>query len=211
MIEKKQQRILDELNRLFPDAHCQLTHSNPLEMLVAVMLSAQTTDASVNTVTPALFEHYKTAQDYADADLKDLEGYIRRIGLYRNKARSLKKMGQALVDDFGGEVPHTMQSLTKLPGVGRKTASVVLGECFNVPSVPVDTHVERIAKRLGFAKKYDSVLTVEKKLKRTLPRDQWMKLHHQFIFFGRYFCKAKNPKCKECHLVDLCKEEHKNL
>lgn len=211
MIEKKQERILNELNRLFPDARCELTHSNPLEMLVAVMLSAQTTDAAVNKVTPALFARYKTAQDYADASLTDLEGYIKRIGLYRNKARSLKKMGQALVDDFNGEVPHTMQSLTKLPGVGRKTANVVLGECFNVPSVPVDTHVERIAKRLGFAKKDDSVLTVEKKLKRTLPRDRWMKLHHQFIFFGRYFCTARNPKCKECRLVDLCKEEHKNL
>lgn len=211
MIAKKQDRIIAELNTLFPDAHCVLVHSNPLEMLVAVMLSAQTTDAAVNKVTPALFAAYPTAQDYADASLEDLEGYLKRLGLYRSKARSLKKMGQALVEHFDGEVPHTMKQLTTLPGVGRKTANVVLGECFGVPSVPVDTHVERISKRLGFAKRDDTVLDVERKLKRNLPRDSWMKLHHQFIFFGRYVCKAQNPKCKECHLVDLCKEPHKNL
>lgn len=211
MIAKKQDRILEEWERLFPDAHCVLIHSNALEMLVAVMLSAQTTDAAVNKVTPALFARYQSAQDYAEATLTELEGYLRRLGLYRSKARSLKKMGEALVENFAGEVPHTMKQLTSLPGVGRKTANVVLGECFDVPSVPVDTHVERISKRLGFAKKEDSVLVVEKKLKRTLPRDKWMKLHHQMIFFGRYVCKAQNPKCKECHLVDLCKEEHKNL
>ena len=211
MIEAKQKRILDEFNRLFPNAKCELIHHNNFEMLVAVVLSAQTTDASVNKVTPALFEAYPTPQAMADADLEDLMEKVRRLGLYRNKARSIKKVSQALVDEYDGIVPHTMKQLTSLPGVGRKTANVVLGECFGVPSVPVDTHVERISKRLGFAKKGDSVLTVEKKLKRTLPRDQWMKLHHQFIFFGRYFCKSSHPNCKECRLVDLCKEEHKNL
>jgi endonuclease-3 len=211
MIEAKQNRILDELSRLFPDAKCELIHHNNFEMLVAVVLSAQTTDASVNKVTPALFAAYPTPQAMAEADLEDLMEKVRRLGLYRNKARSLKKLATALVEEYDGVVPHTMKQLTSLPGVGRKTANVVLGECFNVPSVPVDTHVERISKRLGFAKKGDSVLTVEKKLKRTLPRDQWMKLHHQFIFFGRYFCKSSHPKCKECRLVDICKEEHKNL
>lgn len=211
MIEKKQNRILDEFDRLYPDAKCELHYTTPLELLIAVLLSAQTTDASVNKVTPELFKKYHSASDYRDANQEDIEQLIRRIGLYRNKARSIKKMAAMLCEKYDGEVPQSINELIILPGVGRKTASVVVGEAFHVPSVPVDTHVERVSKRLGFAKNEDSVLTVEKKLKRTLPRERWNKLHHQFIFFGRYFCKAQSPRCKECQLVDLCKEKNKKL
>ena len=211
MIDWKQERILQEFDRLYPDARCELHYATPLELLIAVMLSAQTTDASVNKVTPALFKKYHSAYDYREAKQEDLEAIIRQIGLYRNKARNIKKMADVLCENYGGEVPSSMKELVKLPGVGRKTASVVLGEGFHIPSVPVDTHVERVSKRLGFAKMDDSVLTVEKKLKRSLPREKWIKLHHQFIFFGRYFCKAQSPQCKDCQLVDLCKEKNKKL
>ncbi len=207
MIKKKQDRILNELDRLFPNAQCELNHSNELELLIAVMLSAQTTDASVNRLTKTLFNKYKKVEDYANADLKELENDIRSIGLYRNKAKNVKLMCQKLIAEFNGKVPRDHEALQTLPGVGRKTANVVMAEAFGYPAIAVDTHVERISKRLGFAKKDDSVLTVEKKLMKTIPKERWIKTHHQLIFFGRYHCKSMNPNCKECQLIDICKEE----
>ena len=162
--------ILDILEEMFPDAHCELEHRNAFELLVAVVLSAQTTDAAVNKVTPALFEAFKTPQAMAEADIHDIEDKIRRIGLYRNKARSIQNLSRSLLESFNGVVPESMKELTSLAGVGRKTANVVRSVCFDIPSIAVDTHVERISKRLGLAKVQDSVEVVEQKLKRKLKR-----------------------------------------
>ena len=196
---------------MFPDARCVLNHSNNLELLVAVMLSAQTTDESVNKLTSHLFKKYKTVDDYANASLSELESDLHSIGLYRNKAKNIKAMAVALQARFNGVVPASHDALISLPGVGRKTANVVMAEGFGYPAIAVDTHVERISKRLGFAKPEDTVLTVEKKLMKTIPKNRWIKTHHQMIFFGRYHCKAMSPHCKECPLVDLCKEKNKKL
>lgn len=206
MNDEKLKRILEELDRLFPDARCELNYSNPLELLIAVMLSAQTTDASVNKLTETLFQKYRSVEDYASAPLSQLEQDLRRIGLYRNKAKNVKAMAQMLIDEFDGEVPTDHEALQTLPGVGRKTANVVVSEGFGYPAIAVDTHVERIAKRLGFAFKKDSVLTVEKKLMKKIPKERWIKTHHQLIFFGRYHCKAINPQCQDCRLIDICRE-----
>lgn len=211
MIKTKQDRILNTFDEMFPDARCVLNHSNNLELLVAVMLSAQTTDESVNKLTTHLFQKYKTVDDYANASLPDLESDLHSIGLYRNKAKNIKAMAEALQTRFNGAVPASHDALISLPGVGRKTANVVMAEGFGYPAIAVDTHVERISKRLGFAKTNDTVLTVEKKLMKTIPKNRWIKTHHQMIFFGRYHCKATSPHCKECPLVDICKEKNKKL
>lgn len=211
MIKTKQDRILNTFDEMFPDARCVLNHSNNLELLVAVMLSAQTTDESVNKLTSHLFQKYKTVDDYANASLPELESDLHSIGLYRNKAKNIKAMAVALQARFNGVVPASHDSLISLPGVGRKTANVVMAEGFGYPAIAVDTHVERISKRLGFAKPEDTVLTVEKKLMKTIPKNRWIKTHHQMIFFGRYHCKAMSPHCKECPLVDICKEKNKKL
>ncbi len=209
MNKEKTKRVLDYFEELYPDAHCELNHRNVFELLVAVMLSAQTTDKKVNQVTPGLFEKYPKVSDLANASLEELQDQIKVIGLYRNKAKNLKAMAQELVENYQGEVPCTRKELESLPGVGRKTTNVVLSVGFNVPAFAVDTHVERISKRLGFAKKDDTVQDVERKVCRSIERSLWNKAHHQFIFFGRYFCKAQNPNCKECHLYDMCKEKRK--
>lgn len=202
--EERIQIVLKEINAMFPDAECELEHSNSLELLIAVVLSAQTTDQSVNKITKKLFQKYKTVEDYAYADLQEMENDIRQIGLYRNKAKNIIGLAKAIINDFNGEVPHTKKELETLPGVGRKTANVVVSVAFGEPALAVDTHVERVSKRLKLAKKEDSVLQVEKKLCKIIPRDQWTKTHHQLIFFGRYFCKATSPSCKDCPLFDLC-------
>ena len=211
MIKTKQDRILNTFDEMFPDARCVLNHSNNLELLVAVMLSAQTTDESVNKLTSHLFQKYKTVDDYANASLPELESDLHSIGLYRNKAKNIKAMAVALQARFNGVVPASHDALISLPGVGRKTANVVMAEGFGYPAIAVDTHVERISKRLGFAKPDDTVLTVEKKLMKTIPKNRWIKTHHQMIFFGRYHCKAMSPHCKECPLADICKEKNKKL
>lgn len=211
MIKTKQDRILNTFDEMFPDARCVLNHSNNLELLVAVMLSAQTTDESVNKLTSHLFKKYKTVDDYANASLSELESDLHSIGLYRNKAKNIKAMAVALQARFNSVVPASHDALISLPGVGRKTANVVMAEGFGYPAIAVDTHVERISKRLGFAKPEDTVLTVEKKLMKTIPKNRWIKTHHQMIFFGRYHCKAMSPHCKECPLVDICKEKNKKL
>ena len=200
--------ILDEMEKLFPDAHCELNHRSPFELLVAVVLSAQTTDASVNRVTPQLFEKFPTPQAMAQASVEEIGECIRSIGLYRNKARSLKALSESLVSHFDGVVPSSRKELMSLAGVGRKTANVVRSVCFDIPSFAVDTHVERVSKRLGLAKPQDDVLKVEEKLRRKIDRSRWNKGHHLFIFFGRYLCTARNPKCEQCPFHEtICRRE----
>lgn len=199
--------ILDILEEMFPNAECELIHKNAFELLVAVVLSAQTTDVSVNKITPTLFEAFPTPQALAQGDIKEIEQKIKRIGLYRNKARSIQNLSQSLVEHFDGIVPSSMKELTSLAGVGRKTANVVRSVCFDIPSIAVDTHVERISKRLGLAKPQDSVEKVEEKLKRKIKRERWNRAHHLFIFFGRYHCTARNPQCESCPFQTFCKKE----
>lgn len=202
--------ILETLDQMFPNATVELNHNNHFELLVAVALSAQTTDIAVNKVTPALFNQYPTPYDLSKADEKDIEQYIKTIGLYRNKAKNIKALSKDLVDKFEGKVPSNRKDLESLPGVGRKTANVVLSNAFHIPALAVDTHVARVSVRLGFAKVGDSVLTIENKLMRKIPKDKWQQAHHQFIFFGRYHCLARNPKCSVCPLFDVCKYKEKD-
>ncbi|ANS74793.1 endonuclease III [Paenibacillus yonginensis] len=203
--------ILDTIGNMFPDADCELVHSNAFELTIAVLLSAQCTDATVNKVTADLFQKYKTPADYVAVPLEELEQDIRRIGLYRNKAKHIQNLCRILMEQYGGEVPSEHDELVKLPGVGRKTANVVVSNAFGVPAIAVDTHVERVSKRLGLAAWKDSVLEVEKKLMKQVPREEWMLTHHRLIFFGRYHCKAQNPKCQVCPLLDVCREGKKRM
>lgn len=202
--EIKALEIFKELKLLFPDAHCELLHETPFQLAVAVLLSAQTTDAAVNKVTPALFEKYPTSKEMAKAGISDIEFYIHHLGLYRNKAKHIKALSEMLEEKYQGIVPSTMEELTQLPGIGRKSANVIMSVCFDIPSMAVDTHVNRISKRLGFNKEKDSVLVVEKTLTKLLPKEYWNEAHHLFIFFGRYLCTAKNPMCEKCTLVKYC-------
>ncbi|OMF79782.1 endonuclease III [Paenibacillus peoriae] len=203
--------ILDTIGTMFPDAHCELNHDNAFELTIAVLLSAQCSDQMVNKVTADLFQKYKSPEDYLAVPLEELEQDIRRIGLYRNKAKHIHNLCRILIDQYGGEIPSEHDQLVKLPGVGRKTANVVVSTAFNVPAIAVDTHVERISKRLGFAGWDDSVLEVEKKLMKRIPRDEWSLTHHRLIFFGRYHCKAQNPQCQVCPLLDVCREGKKRM
>ncbi|MBR3356869.1 MAG: endonuclease III [Solobacterium sp.] len=212
MTSKRTQRILDGLEELFPDAKCELNHRNAYELAAAVLLSAQTTDVSVNKVTPALFEKYPDPASLAAGDIHEIEQCIARLGLYRNKAKSIQGMAKGMCENFGGQVPQTMEELVSLPGIGRKCANVILAECYGVPSLAVDTHVYRIAGRLRLADEGDSVLETEKKLCRRIPKERWIRTHHQMIFFGRYLCHARNPECGRCPFTDLCRyyKENKN-
>ncbi|CDN45698.1 Endonuclease III [Paenibacillus sp. P22] len=207
----KMRRILDTMAEMFPDAHCELNHANPFELTIAVLLSAQCTDETVNRVTADLFQKYRTPEDYLAVDLEELQQDIRRIGLFRNKAANIQKLCRIVLERYGGEIPEQHDQLTELPGVGRKTANVVVSNAFGVPAIAVDTHVERVSKRLGLAKQEDSVLEVEKKLMRKVPREEWTLTHHRFIFFGRYHCKAQQPKCDICPLLDMCKEGQRRM
>ncbi|TVX92955.1 endonuclease III [Paenibacillus agilis] len=198
-------RILDTFGEMFPDAHCELIHSNPFELTIAVLLSAQCTDEMVNKVTVDLFRKYKRPEDYIAVPLDELEQDIRRIGLFRNKAKNIQKLCHMLLESYDGEVPRQHDQLTTLPGVGRKTANVVVSNAFGVPAIAVDTHVERVSKRLGLANDEDSVLEVEKKLMRKIPKEEWTDTHHRLIFFGRYHCKAQSPRCEVCPLLEICK------
>ncbi|MGF9699217.1 endonuclease III [Paenibacillus sp. MABNR03] len=203
--------ILDTMEAMFPDAHCELNHSNAFELTVAVLLSAQCTDETVNKVTADLFQKYTSPADYLAVPLEELEQDIRRIGLYRNKAKHIQNMCRILIEQYGGDVPQEHDQLVTLPGVGRKTANVVVSNAFGVPAIAVDTHVERVSKRLGLAGWDDSVLEVEKKLMKRVPRDEWTLTHHRIIFFGRYHCKAQNPQCHICPLLDICREGKKRM
>lgn len=196
--------ILNTLNDMYPDAHVELTHQSHFQLLVAVVLSAQTTDKAVNKVTPKLFEVFPDANALSKASIQDVIPLIKTIGLYQNKAKNIILLSQQLMTLYKGIVPSDRASLEALPGVGRKTANVVLSNAFNIPAFAVDTHVERVSKRLRLARKNDSVLVVEKKLMKKIPKKHWTKLHHQLIFFGRYHCTAKQPNCNDCPLFDMC-------
>lgn len=212
MLNKTQIRFcLDKIGEMFPDAHCELNHSNPFELVIAVSLSAQCTDALVNKVTKHLFEKYKTPEDYLKVSLEELQNDIRSIGLYRNKARNIQKLCRMVLDQYNGQIPQDRDELTNLPGVGRKTANVVVSVAFGIPALAVDTHVERVCKRLAICRWKDSVSEVEKTLMRKVPREEWSITHHRLIFFGRYHCKAQNPQCPNCPLLDLCREGQKRL
>ncbi|WP_214698300.1 MULTISPECIES: endonuclease III [unclassified Exiguobacterium] len=203
--------IADTMKQMFPDAHCELTHQNPFELVVAVALSAQATDALVNKVTPGLFEAFPTVEAMATAEVSEIETLIKRIGLYRNKAKNVKALSEKIVNEHDGIVPSDRTSLEALPGVGRKTANVVLSVAFHEPAFAVDTHVERVSKRLGICRWKDNVRQVEETLMKKFPRDEWSKLHHQFIFFGRYHCKAQRPACETCPLLHMCREGKKRM
>jgi endonuclease-3 len=195
--------ILKILAKLYPDAHCALHHDNPLQLLVATILSAQCTDVRVNLVTPALFARYPDARAFAEADIGELEKAIQSTGFFRNKARNIKACCRILVDQYGGKVPATMEELVPLPGVGRKTANVILGNAFGVPGITVDTHVGRLSRRLGLTMAEDPV-KVEQALMALVPKKDWTMFSHRLIFHGRQVCFARKPNCPGCALAKLC-------
>jgi endonuclease-3 len=195
--------ILKLLDQHYPQVHVTLDFTNPLELLVATVLSAQCTDVRVNQVTPALFKKYPTAALFADADLAALEAAIYTTGFYRQKAKSIKSLCRALVDKFGGQVPASQDELVKLPGIGRKTANVILGNAFGIPGVVVDTHMSRVAQRLGLTRQKDPV-KIEFDLMPLVPRERWVKFSHQMIWHGRRTCTAKKPDCPHCPLLPYC-------
>ena len=197
-------KVIEFLEKKYPDAKTALTYSNPLEMLVATMLSAQTTDARVNIVTQKLFKKYRTPEDYANANLKELEQDIRSTGFYHNKARNLQKCCQLLVEKFDSRVPKTMEELVELPGVARKTANIVLNNSYGViAGIAVDTHVHRISQRLGLTENEDAT-KIEQDLMKITPMEKWMKLTDLLIFHGRQVCIARKPKCDICVLNKIC-------
>ena len=197
-------RLLSYLDDLFPTARCELFYKRDYELVIAVMLSAQTTDRSVNAVTPILFEKYPSLDDLNKASLEDIEEILKPIGLYKNKAKNLKGIVKDLIERFNYVVPSDKEQLMTLPGVGNKTAGVIRAEIFQIPDLPVDTHILRIAKRLKLAKKDDEPIDVERKLKKIIPEERWIKSHHQLIHFGRYFCTARSPQCENCKIRDMC-------
>ena len=202
-LTRRARRTNRELAALYPDAHCELDFTTPLELAVATILSAQCTDRRVNQVTPALFATYRTAQDYASADRAVLEEQIRPTGFYRNKTTSLIGLGAACVERYGGELPDRLEDLVTLPGIGRKTANVVLGNAFGVPGLTVDTHFGRLVRRFGWTDETDPV-KVESVVGELLPRSEWTMFSHRVIFHGRRVCHARKPACGACALARLC-------
>ncbi len=208
-MKKRTKEILSRLDNAYGTEHrCYLNHNNAWQLLIAVILSAQCTDARVNIVTKDLFQKYSTLERFAAADIEEMEQDIRSIGFYHNKARNIILCARKLIEEFGGEVPRSLEDLTSLPGVGRKTANVIRGNVYNDPSVVVDTHVKRISKRLGLTQEEDPE-KVEYDLMKALPKDHWILYNIQIITLGRTICTARSPKCSECFLSDLCKAEDK--
>ena len=208
-ISKVKKDIVERLLNEYPEAKAELDFTNPFELLVATVLSAQTTDVQVNKVTKKLFVEGGNPTDLADISEDRLIELIKSIGLYKNKSKNLKLLSKMLLENHEGKVPETMEELTKLPGVGRKTANVVLSNAFGVPAIAVDTHVFRVSNRLGLVD-CDNVLDTEKELMKVIPKEYWSKMHHCIIFHGRRVCKAKNPNCEHCVLKDICKYYLKN-
>ena len=209
-MKKNTARILEALDNYYgTDDRCSLDHENAWQLLIATMLSAQCTDARVNMVTPGLFAKYPSVEAFANADLKELEQDIHSTGFYHNKAKNIIACCRTLVEKYNGEVPSSLEDLTSLAGVGRKTANVIRGNIFHEPSIVVDTHVKRISKKLGLTKEDDPV-KVEFDLMKEVPRDHWILINMHLIAFGREICKAPTPKCEECFLVDYCKSKDKN-
>ena len=204
MLEKdKIKEVLDILEETYPEAECALRHQNVFQLIVAVALSAQTTDKSVNVVTPALFERCPDADSLAAADVEEVSEYIKRIGMYKTKAKNIVGMAQKLVSDYGGQVPEDYDALVSLPGVGRKTANVVLSVGFGHQRIAVDTHVFRVANRIGLVHEKD-VLKTELSLMERIPEERWSRTHHSLIFHGRQCCDARKPKCDDCPINTLC-------
>ena len=197
--------ILEYIDTLYPDAHCELNYTKDYELLIAIVLSAQTTDKRVNQVTKILFDKYKTLEELSKAPLEDIEKIIMSIGTFKKKSIFIKEIANSLLKDHDGMVPNDRAYLETLSGVGRKTTNVFLSEYYKVPSIAVDTHVERVSKRLKLAKQNSTVKEVEKSLMKKIPKENWIKTHHQLIFFGRYHCKAISPNCANCKLTSICK------
>jgi len=203
---RKVELIENYLDSLYPNPKCELNYSKDYELLIAVVLSAQATDKSVNLVTKVLFEKYKTIEELKDATIEDIISIIRPIGTYNRKAIYVHEIADTLYYQYGGKVPSDRKMLESMPGVGRKVANVVLSEWFHEDNIAVDTHVDRVSKRLGLAKNSDSVLEVEKKLRKIYSKDTWSKRHLQMVLFGRYQCKSQKPLCEKCLLKSICKK-----
>ena len=204
--KKKIPQILDYLDEILPNVGCELNYTKDYELVIAVMLSAQTTDASVNQVTAKLFKDYPTLESFANAKLEDIEEEIHSIGLFKNKAKNIIGIGTTLIEQFNGVLPSDKELLQKLPGVGNKSAGVIRAEIFHIPDLPVDTHILRISKRLGLTKNDADPYETEMALKKLISEDRWIKIHHQLIHFGRYLCTARKPACETCKLAHLCKK-----
>ncbi len=204
MDKKQVEQIMDKLFKFHPNAKCELNHNTPFQLLVATVLSAQTTDISVNKVTKNLFTIYPTAEKLAAADIKDVENIIKTIGLYKNKSKNIVLLSRRLLHEFGGEVPADIKKLVMLEGVGKKTANVVVSNAFNIPAFAVDTHVFRVANRIGIVRCKDVACT-ERTLMRKVKKEDWIRAHHTLIFHGRYICKSRKPMCDECVVNSNCK------
>lgn len=210
-MKKRTKEILDRLDAAYGTEYvCYLNHETPWQLLIAVILSAQCTDARVNIVTEELFKKYDTLEKIANADLKEFEQDIKSTGFYHNKAKNILACAKSLIEDFGGEVPRTLEELTGLAGVGRKTANVIRGNIYDEPSIVVDTHVKRISRRLGLTKEEDPT-KIEFDLMKVLPKEHWILYNIQIITFGRAICFARNPKCGDCFLNDICKSKDKTV
>ena len=203
----KEKEILNYLNEIIPNPVCELNYNKDYELLLAVMLSAQTKDAIVNKVTKVLFNKYDSLKKLKEANIKDIENIIKEIGSYHKKSEAIINIAKILDEKYNGKVVNNRKVLENLPMVGRKTTNVVLSELFNEPTIAVDTHVERVSKRLGLVKKDDDVIKIEEKLKRKFDKNIWSKLHKQFVLFGRYYCTSKKPSCNKCKLQIYCKKE----
>ena len=198
-------KILDYLDELYPNPKCELEYTKDYELLIAIVMSAQTTDKRVNMVNKVLFKKYQSVKELSEASLEDIEKIIKPIGTYNKKAVFIKEIATKLINDNIKVIPNDREYLSSFPGVGRKTINVFLSVIYNEPLVAVDTHVNRVSKRLKLAKDGDDVLEVEKKLMKKIPKDKWNKVHHQLVFFGRYKCKSISPLCTDCKLKDICK------
>lgn len=203
----KEKEILNYLNEIIPNPVCELNYNKDYELLIAVMLSAQTKDARVNKVTKVLFNKYDSLKKLKEANIKDIENIIKELGSYHKKSEAVINIAKILDEKYNGKVVNNRKVLENLPMVGRKTTNVVLSELFNEPTIAVDTHVERVSKRLGLVKKDDDVIKIEEKLKRKFDKNIWSKLHKQFVLFGRYYCTSKKPSCNKCKLQIYCKKE----
>ena len=210
MHKKDDVKIIERLKKEYPDAKCSLDFSSPFEMLVAVCLSAQCTDDRVNKVTPELFRRMNTPREFANANIEEIEELIHSCGFYKNKAKNLKQAGIKIMNDFNGKVPQTIQELQTIPGVGRKSANVIMLEAFNMPQgIAVDTHCKRIANRLGFSSK-DDPLKIEQDLLKVIPKEYYKDVNHLFIWLGRNICHSQKPECEKCVLKEMCKYKKKN-
>lgn len=204
-------RVEDYLDELFPDPKCELLYKTDYELLIAIVLSAQSTDKRVNSVTPIIFDKYPSLDKLKNAELSDLESIIRPVGSFRKKSSYVKEIARRIDEEWNGCVPTDREVLESFPGVGRKTVNVFLSEFYGLPEIAVDTHVERVSKRLGLARRNADVRGVEKSLQRKFKKELWGKRHLQMVLFGRYHCKAVKPECSNCKLVDICKEKRKNI